>query len=79
MEYYSATKRHKLPFAEMWKDLETVIQTEVSQREKNKYHTLMHICGIQKYGTNEPICKSEIETQTQRTNIWKPREEDGVG
>ena len=30
-------KDTKLPFAEMWKDLETVIQTEVSQKGKNKY------------------------------------------
>ena len=35
MEYYSATKRNKIvPFAEMWMGLETVIQSEVSQREK---------------------------------------------
>ena len=33
-------------FAETWMDLETVIQSEVSQKEKNKYHILMHICGI---------------------------------
>ena len=26
-------------------DLETVIQSEVSQKEKNKYRILMHICG----------------------------------
>ena len=30
MEYYSATKRNEIvPFAEMWMDLETVIQIEV--------------------------------------------------
>ena len=35
MEYYSATKRNKIvPFAEMWMELETVIQSEASQREK---------------------------------------------
>ena len=40
MEYYSAIKRNKIvPFAEIWIDLETVIQGEVSQKEKNKYHT----------------------------------------
>ena len=27
----------------------------------------MHVCGIQKNGTDEPICKAEIETQIQRT------------
>ena len=31
---------------EMQMDLETVIQNEVSQKEKNKYRILMHICGI---------------------------------
>ena len=33
-------------FVETWMDLETVIQSEVSQKEKNKYRILMHICGI---------------------------------
>ena len=46
-EYYSAIKRNKIgSFVEMWMDLETVIQSEVSQKEKNKYRTLTHICGI---------------------------------
>ena len=44
-------------------DLETVIQSEVSQKEKNKYHILTHICGILKNGIAEPVCKAEIETQ----------------
>ena len=36
MEYYSAIKRNKiLPIAEMWINPETVIQSEVSQKEKN--------------------------------------------
>ena len=47
MEYYSAIKRNEIrSFAETWVDLETVIQSEVSQKEKNKYHILMHICWI---------------------------------
>ena len=47
MEYYSAIKRKKTAsFVETWMDLETVIQSEVSQKEKNKYGILMHICGI---------------------------------
>ena len=32
-------------FVETWMDLETVIRSEVSQKEKNKYCILMHICG----------------------------------
>ena len=39
-----------------------VIQSEVDQ--KNKYHILMHIYGIWKSGTDERICRAEIETQT---------------
>ena len=47
MEYYSAIKRNETgSFAEMWVDLETVTQSEVSQKEKNKYRILTHICGI---------------------------------
>ena len=43
MEYYSAIKKKIMPFVEMWMDLETVIQSEVSQKEKNKYRILMYI------------------------------------
>ena len=32
-------------FVEMWMDLGTVIQSEVSQKEKNKYRILTHTCG----------------------------------
>ena len=46
-EYYSAIKRNEIgSFLEMWMDLETVIQGEVSQKEKNKYRMLMHTHGI---------------------------------
>ena len=63
-EYCSAMKRMKaVPFAETWMDLETVIQSEVSQKEKNKHHVLMRICGIWKNGTDERICKAGIEIQ----------------
>lgn len=29
---------------EIWMDLETIIQIEVSQKDKSKYHVLMHVC-----------------------------------
>ena len=48
----------------MWMDLETDIQSEVSQKEKNKYRILTHICGIYKNGIDNLIYKTEIETQT---------------
>ena len=47
MEYYSAIKRNKTELLVVrWMDLESVIQSEVSQKEKNKYHMLTHIYGI---------------------------------
>ena len=46
MEYYSAIKRNETEsFVEMWMDLETVTQSEVSQKEKNKYRVLTYVCG----------------------------------
>ena len=47
MEYYSAIKRNETElFVVGCMDLESVIQKEVSQKEKNKYHMLTHIYGI---------------------------------
>ena len=80
MIYYLAIKRNEIgSFVETWMDLETVIQSDVSQKEKNKYLLLTHICGIQKNGTDEPVCKAEIEAQMQRTNLWTSRWENRVG
>ena len=47
-----------------------IVQSEVSQKEKNKYCILTHVQGIQKDGTNELICRTAMETQTQRTVLW---------
>ena len=47
MEYYSAIKRNEIElFVMRWMDLESVIQSEVSLKEKNKYRMLKHIYGI---------------------------------
>ena len=47
MEYYSAVKGDEIEsFVVMWMNLETVIQSEVSQKEKNKCHMVSLTCGI---------------------------------
>ena len=47
MDYYSAIKRSTLELVLMrWMNLEPIIQSEVSQKEKDKYHILTHIYGI---------------------------------
>ena len=47
MEYQLTTEKNKImPFAVTWVDLESVILSEVSQTEKEKYHMISLICGI---------------------------------
>ena len=48
MEYYSAIKKKNeiMPFAATWVDLEMIILSEVSYKEKNKYHMISLIYGI---------------------------------
>ena len=46
-EYYSAIKKNKImPFAATWMELETLILSEVSQKEKDKYHMISLISAI---------------------------------
>ena len=71
MEYYSAIKKNENgSYVEMSMDLEV---SEVTLKEKNKYHLLVDLCGIQKNGIGECICKAEIESQMQKTNLRMPR------
>ena len=47
VEYYSPIKKNKImPFAATWIELETLILTEVSQKEKDKYHMISLISGL---------------------------------
>ena len=45
-------------------NLDPIIQNEVSQKGKNKYHILMHIYGIYKNGNDEPNFRAAMELQT---------------
>ena len=47
MEYYSAIKKNEIiPFAATWMQLEMIILSELSQKEKDKYHMISLICRI---------------------------------
>ena len=47
MEYYSSIKKNKImPFSATWVELEMLILSEVSQKEKDKYHITSLISGI---------------------------------
>ena len=47
VEYYSAIKKNEMmSFAATWMDLEIIILSKISQKEKEKYHMIPLICGI---------------------------------
>ena len=57
----------KLSFAEMWMDLETVIQSEVSQKEENKHCILTHYVESRKV--------VQINLFAKKKQIYRPREQ----
>ena len=61
MEYCSAVKRNEITqLAATWMQLEIIILSEWSQKEK---------AWNLKYSTNEPTYKTETESQAQRTKL----------
>ena len=80
MEYYTAIKNNSFESVLMrWMKLESIIQSEVSQKDKDQYSILTHIYGILKDGNDNPICKTEKETQMYRTDFWTLWEKARVG
>ena len=53
----------------MQMDLEPVILSEVSKKEEDNYRILMHIYGIQKNDTDEPICRAGIDTDIENGHM----------
>ena len=73
MKYYSAIKRNAFESVLMRQmNLESIIQ-----KEKDKYHTLKHIYGIQKDGTKEFICRAAMEKHRRQTYGHRKRRGDG--
>ena len=65
-----------MPFAATWMDLEIIILSEISQRKARTplYHLYVE---SKKNDTNELIYKTEIDSQTQKTNLWLPKQKWG--
>ena len=66
-----------MPFAATWMQLEIIILSEVSQKEKDKYHMISLNVWTLKYGTDELIYETETQSQTesQREQVCCCREE----
>ena len=58
-----------------WMNLEPIMQSEVSQKEKDKY-VLTHMYRIQKNGSEEFIYKATMEKQTKNRHMGRVREGD---
>ena len=70
MEYYSAIKRNKITsFVATWMKLEILILSEVTQKEKGKYHMLYDITYVWNliYGINEPFHRKETHGLGEQT------------
>ena len=70
MEYYSPIKRNTSESVLMrWMNLEPIIQSEMSEKEKGKYRILTHIQGILKNGTEEFIYRAAMEMMTSAMKL----------
>ena len=57
--------------------LELIIQSEVSEKDKEYYSILIHIYGIYKDGNDNPICKTEKDTDVQNRLLDSMGEGEG--
>ena len=67
-----------MPFAATWVEVETLILSEVSQNEKDKYHMIPHICNLI-YSTNEPFPRKENHGLGEQTCGCQGGEREGMG
>ena len=79
MEYDSDIKKNSFESVLMrWMKLEPIIQSEVSQKDKDQYSILMHTYGILKDGNDNPICKTHRKQRKRATDVQN-RLLDSVG
>ena len=80
MEHYSAIKRNTFEYVlTRWTKLGPIIQSEGSQKEEEKRRTPTHIRGRWTDGTGGFTLRAAVEKQTQRTDLWTRRGEEGEG
>ena len=78
MEYYSAIKKNDIiPFAAIWMELEILILSEISQKDKDKYHMIALISGIE-YTAHMNLSTEKKTIDLKRLVVVK-REGEGVG
>ena len=61
-----------MPFAATWMQLEIIILSEVSQKERQIPYNITNMQNL-KCDTNEVIYETETDSQIERTDLWLPR------
>ena len=61
-----------MPFTATWMQLEIIILSEVSQKEKDISYDITYMWTL-KCGTDKAIYKIETNSQPERTDLWLPR------
>ena len=80
MEYYSALKKNEIiPFTETWMQLEIFILSVLSQKEKDKYHMISLIFGIQNMAEMNLSTKQKQTPKHREKTMVAGREQRGVG
>uniref|UniRef100_A0A8D1EI37 DUF1725 domain-containing protein n=1 Tax=Sus scrofa TaxID=9823 RepID=A0A8D1EI37_PIG len=82
MGYYSAIKKNEImPFAATWMELETLILSEISHKEKEKYHMIPLISGISYMAQRNLSTEKKIIDSENRLVVAKGsgREWGGLG
>ena len=76
--YLAIEKNEIMSFAATWMDLEIIILSEVSQKERQITYDITYMWNL-KHDTNDHIYETEIVLQMQRTDSWLPKEIEGRG
>ena len=74
MTYNSTTKKNEILHLQHINGLKQYAQWNV--RERQIQHDITHIWS--KNNTSESVYKAEIDSQTQKTNLWLPRRRGGI-
>ena len=61
-EFVAIKKNEIMPFAATWMDLEIIILSSVSQKEKDKYNDIIYMWNL-KYDTNKHTYKTKTDSQ----------------
>ena len=71
VEYYSVIRKNEIkPFSATRMDLDSVILSEVCQREEEILYDIPYMWTLKRNNTNELTYKTETDAQTYRRNLW---------